>query len=126
MKNMRIHNVSIHLNFDQNRFINEYAKMNFLNPRRDVRTDRIVRFRRTYVLNKLQVEILNKRRRTIIKINENGKLNSLVEPLISKNKSLLASNFKDQYAAHCTLHSYFASLTNIGNDKIKGSTANCH
>ena len=70
MKNMRIHNVSIHLNFDQNRFINEYARKNFLNPRRDVRTDGIVRFRRTYVLNKLQVEVLNKRRRTIIKINE--------------------------------------------------------
>ena len=44
MKNMRIHNVGIHLNFDQNRFINEYARKNFLNPRREVRTDGIVRF----------------------------------------------------------------------------------
>ena len=54
---MRIHNISIHINFYQNRFINECVRKNFLKfswrqteRRKDVKTY-FVRCRRTCVLN---------------------------------------------------------------------------
>jgi hypothetical protein len=43
MKYLRIHNIGIHINFYQNRFINECVRMNFLKfsyRRKDVRTER--------------------------------------------------------------------------------------
>ena len=61
MKYLCIHNIGIHINFYQNRFINESVRKNFLKfsyRRKDVRTERrkdvktefFVRCRRTYVL----------------------------------------------------------------------------
>ena len=54
MKYLRIHNIGIHINFYQNRFINESARKNFLKfSVKDVKTEFFfVRCRRTYVLNK--------------------------------------------------------------------------
>ena len=55
MKYLHIHNISIHINFYQNRFINECVRRIFLNSRKDVKTERrsfFVSCRRTYVLNK--------------------------------------------------------------------------
>ena len=52
MKNLRLHNVSIHRNFYQNKFINEYArkkKAKFSESR-----SFLVRYRRTYVLKDKQ------------------------------------------------------------------------
>ena len=56
MKNLRLHNVSIHRNFDQNRFLNEYArkkKAKISESRSPGVTESwsfLVRYRRTYVL----------------------------------------------------------------------------
>ena len=53
MEYLRIHNISIHIIFYQNRFINECNKKNFLKiPERQSNRDVFVRCRRTYVLNK--------------------------------------------------------------------------
>ena len=61
MAYLRIHNVSIHINFYQNRFINECVRIFFLNSRKDRRKDGnsefFVRCRRTYVLNNLSTII---------------------------------------------------------------------
>ena len=65
MKYLRFSNISIHINFYQNRFINECFRKNFLKfaerrkdgkteRRKDVKTERrsfFVSCRRTYVLN---------------------------------------------------------------------------
>ena len=43
MKYLRIYNISIHINFHQNRFINESVRKNFLKfaeRRKDVKTER--------------------------------------------------------------------------------------
>ena len=55
IKNLRIHNISIHIIFYQNRFINECARKNFLkfSERQTERQSFFVRCRRTYVLNKI-------------------------------------------------------------------------
>ena len=51
MKYLRIHNVSIHINFYQNQFINVLGRI-FLNSSKDRRKDGVfVRCRRTYVFN---------------------------------------------------------------------------
>ena len=61
--NLCLHNVSIHRNFDQNWFINEYARKKKLKSRSHGITESwndgitesrsfLVRYRRTYVLNK--------------------------------------------------------------------------
>ena len=58
MKNLRLYNVSIHRNFYQNRFINEYARKKKAKISESwsfgVTESRsfLVRYRRTYVLNK--------------------------------------------------------------------------
>ena len=39
MKYLRIHNISIRINFHQNRFINECVMKEFLNSRKDRRKD---------------------------------------------------------------------------------------
>ena len=49
MKNLRLHDVSIHRNFYQNRFINEYARKKKKLKSRSF----LVRYRRTYVLKKV-------------------------------------------------------------------------
>ena len=53
MKYLRIHNVSIHIDFYQNQFINEcFRKTDGKTERRkDVKTEFFVRCRRIYVLN---------------------------------------------------------------------------
>ena len=62
MKYLRIHNIGIHTNFYQNRFINESVRKNFLKfsyRRIDGKTERrifFVRCRRTYVLNNLHIK----------------------------------------------------------------------
>ena len=59
MKNLRLHNVSIHKNVYQTRFINEYArkkkaKNHGITESRSPRvTEFLVRYRRTFVLNKI-------------------------------------------------------------------------
>ena len=55
MKNLRLHNVSIHRNFYQNRFINKYAKKKkakILESQSHGVPEFLVRYRRTYILNK--------------------------------------------------------------------------
>ena len=53
MEYLRIHNVSIHINFYQNRFIMNVLGRIFLNSRKERRKDdSFVRCRRTDVLNK--------------------------------------------------------------------------
>ena len=60
MKNLRLHNVSIHRNFYQNRSINEFArkkKAKIPESRSPVIPESrsfLVRYRRTYVLNKIK------------------------------------------------------------------------
>ena len=51
MKNLRLHNVSIHRNFYQNRFINECARK----KKAKIPESRsfLVRYRRTYVLKNI-------------------------------------------------------------------------
>ena len=55
IKYLRIHNISIHINFYQNRLINECVRKNFLkfSERQTKRRSFFVRCRRTYVLNNL-------------------------------------------------------------------------
>ena len=59
MKNLRLHNVSIHRNFYQNRFINECARKKKAkipesqSPRVPESRSFLVRYRRTYVLNNI-------------------------------------------------------------------------
>ena len=52
VKYLRVHNVSIHINFDRNRFINQCVRKTFL--KFPYRRSFFVRCRRTYVLNKFQ------------------------------------------------------------------------
>ena len=53
MKYLRLHNISIHINVYQNRFINECArKIKAKIPESQSFRVFFVRFRRTYVLNK--------------------------------------------------------------------------
>ena len=64
MKTLRLHNVIIHINFYQNRFINEYARKKKLKSWSQGVTESrspgvfLVRYRRTYVLNNLFIELL--------------------------------------------------------------------
>ena len=50
MKKLWLHNVSIHIDFYQNRFINEYARKK--KAKITESQSFLVRYRRTYVLNK--------------------------------------------------------------------------
>ena len=67
MNNFCLHNVSIHRNFDQNQFINEYArkkKAKISESRSHGMTESrsfLVRYRRTYVLKNKQVNKLGRK-----------------------------------------------------------------
>ena len=51
MKILCVHNVGIHRNFDQNRFINECARKKLANFPESRRYGEFVRYRRTHVPN---------------------------------------------------------------------------
>ena len=62
-KREEIHNIGNHINFYQNRFINKSVRKNFLkfSERQIERRSFVVRCRRTYVLNNLNVYLYLKR-----------------------------------------------------------------